>query len=312
VPFDHKTHAKMAAMWDGCTTCHHRSPETTTRATVATTLPVDLHTQESSAVVPACKSCHAIPADKVAVESVDIRMPSLKGAYHRQCLNCHREWMHGNACVICHKTLESVAGVKPATQVAPTKDDIVGRMHPPLPEPEIKTYTARFTPAVGGKVIFRHEEHTATFGVKCAHCHRKDNCAHCHDPQMTTTRTAAQKPMHVGRTWKESHEPCVGCHQGDRCNHCHYKNGELPPKEFLHEAMGQQLDQDHAGLACGKCHPIPKFNATPTCGGRECHKRTIAFPAERPGKVVAKLALSTTRAMLATTQPVDGVRKIRR
>jgi CBS domain containing-hemolysin-like protein len=29
-------------------------------------------------------------------------------------------------------------------------DDIVGRMHPPIPEPDIKIYKTRFTPAVGG------------------------------------------------------------------------------------------------------------------------------------------------------------------
>ena len=32
VPFEHRLHAKMAQMWDGCVTCHHRSPQTTAAA----------------------------------------------------------------------------------------------------------------------------------------------------------------------------------------------------------------------------------------------------------------------------------------
>src|ERR1051325_3444782 len=54
VPFDHKTHARMAGMWNGCQTCHHRTPLATTRP-IATT-----HRQEDSDTLPACKSCHEI------------------------------------------------------------------------------------------------------------------------------------------------------------------------------------------------------------------------------------------------------------
>ena len=76
VPFDHRSHAKMAEMWGGCTTCHHRQPDAATRP---------LLTQ-------ACRTCHS-REEKTA----EMKMPSLKAAYHRQCLNCHREWMHDNA-----------------------------------------------------------------------------------------------------------------------------------------------------------------------------------------------------------------------
>ena len=34
----------------------------------------------------------------IGVENADLRMPNLKGAYHRQCLNCHRDWAHENEC----------------------------------------------------------------------------------------------------------------------------------------------------------------------------------------------------------------------
>src|SRR3954471_5536178 len=83
VPFDHQSHAKMSEMWDGCETCHHRKPNPATR-------PVDLpatRTQSDAAAIPKCSHCH-----EASAEGVDLRRPSLKAAYHRQCLNCHREW----------------------------------------------------------------------------------------------------------------------------------------------------------------------------------------------------------------------------
>jgi hypothetical protein len=87
-------------------------------------------TQELSDVIPACKSCHP-----VASANATVSQPNLKAAYHRQCLNCHSEWMHGNACAICHKPR---AGTDPLVQAMPTPDDIVGRMHPPIPEPQLR------------------------------------------------------------------------------------------------------------------------------------------------------------------------------
>src|SRR6187455_502643 len=55
VPFNHASHAQMAEMWDGCTTCHHRNP-TTTQPSKAVV--VDKSDQNGSADFPACKSCH--------------------------------------------------------------------------------------------------------------------------------------------------------------------------------------------------------------------------------------------------------------
>jgi cytochrome c553 len=53
VPFEHKSHAKMAQMWNGCVTCHHRSPQL--GAGAAPPAP-GRATQEASAQIPACKS----------------------------------------------------------------------------------------------------------------------------------------------------------------------------------------------------------------------------------------------------------------
>jgi hypothetical protein len=213
VPFDHKTHAQMAEMWDGCTTCHHRPP------TVQPVDPAaaDHHDQNDADKIPACKSCHAIePAN------ADIHMPSLKGAYHRQCLNCHREWANENSCTVCHEPIEGVAG----QVLAPTPDDIAGRMHPPIAAPTVLAYKARFTPADGANVTFRHDEHVKTHNLKCASCHRHDNCSSCHNG---TTRATGPKLLVPGRTWRQSHETCVRCHEQDRCQSCHYQDDEEPP-----------------------------------------------------------------------------------
>ncbi|MGA2496717.1 MAG: cytochrome c3 family protein [Tepidisphaeraceae bacterium] len=298
VPFDHKSHAKMAEMWDGCVTCHHRTPQAATRPATQPAADPVVHvlshpTQATAATIPSCKSCHAVNAGEA-----DIRMPSLKAAYHRQCLNCHKEWMHDNACVICHKSRETVA----TTRGTPTRDDILGRMHPPIPEPETHAYRMRYTPADGANVLFRHKEHTTAFGMRCTNCHRNDNCSHCHDPSGDKT---AQKPVRVGMTWAESHGPCMSCHQQDHCRYCHYKDGQQPPPLFTHAAKsGQELDKDHEKLACAQCHALLKTRDPPTCGTAGCHKdATIAFPAKRPGHFATTRPIVVEQPRSATTRP---------
>lgn len=284
VPFNHRGHAKMAEMWEGCVTCHHHTPqEEAPRAEDAADAAdargnVGARGRSGAVKHPPCRECHS-----PAVEDATVQMPGLKGAYHRQCLNCHKEWMHANACVVCHlpRDLQNPQG-------APTRDDIVGRMHPPIPEPEVKVYRARLTPADGPNVTFRHKEHTARFGLKCVNCHRRDNCSSCHDAQATQSHPQVMKP---GRTWQESHEPCANCHRSDRCSHCHYRDGQPAPPPFDHTMTGQLLDANHANLACAKCHLGQRFVATRmTCGDASCHgtDKSIAYPANRPGPMVCR------------------------
>ncbi|MBD3222501.1 hypothetical protein GF314_14795, partial [bacterium] len=99
VVFAHKLHAGMADMSGGCTNCHHYS--------------------EDSGTIPPCRECH--DPDKT---QVDMRMPSLKGAYHRQCINCHLDWSHENACGFCHQPAEE------GGTVAADSASIVGVPHP--------------------------------------------------------------------------------------------------------------------------------------------------------------------------------------
>lgn len=318
VPFDHKSHARMAEMWDGCVTCHHRNPETsatmpaTARSTngypaastqAATTSPASPAilafplTQASSAQFPACKTCHPVQGQENS-----LHLPGLKGAYHRQCLNCHREWSGANDCVKCHRPLN---GNKIASPL-PTPDDIVGRMHPPMTAPVDRPYKARFTPADGSNVLFRHEEHIKGYGLKCVACHRHDNCSHCHQRDNGKPRVAhVLKPA---ETWAESHGPCIGCHTQTRCRGCHYKDDQPPPPPFAHAMTGQTLDADHVKLSCNQCHPALRSKAHLGCGGSSCHKRgdVIAYPHYRPGPFVATQP-ATRATAVESLEPVKGI-----
>lgn len=93
--FTHKGHLEYAG---SCTKCHHHSP---------------------ADEFPACSECHASrkiltpPKDQNGVRDDD-KMPSLKAAYHQQCMNCHKEMDSGPmGCTDCH------AKKKPAAK--PTK-----------------------------------------------------------------------------------------------------------------------------------------------------------------------------------------------
>ncbi len=74
VKFTHGDHMGYA---DNCATCHHHSEPGTYHA---------------------CKQCHQKP-----FEPGKLTMPGLKGAYHRQCMNCHKKMEAGPVgCTDCH------------------------------------------------------------------------------------------------------------------------------------------------------------------------------------------------------------------
>ena len=76
VNLSHKIHAEMAEMSGGCETCHHYNPP--------------------SEIVK-CSTCHE--TDR---KEVNVNMPDLKSAYHRQCMDCHAEWEEESRCENCH------------------------------------------------------------------------------------------------------------------------------------------------------------------------------------------------------------------
>jgi DnaJ-class molecular chaperone len=74
VNFPHQSHAEMSG---DCVTCHHHSPAGKTSA---------------------CSKCHSI---KPSLKKDDV--PSLKAAYHLQCIDCHRQQdIELSRCAYCH------------------------------------------------------------------------------------------------------------------------------------------------------------------------------------------------------------------
>ena len=213
VRFDHKAHADMAEMGLQCATCHHYSPE---------------------GRIPACRECHGGEANPN-----NLRQPALKGAYHRHCISCHREWSHNTKCVICHLPAE---GQELAEAVDST--DYIGISHPVITEPNKKVY---HTPYKQGPVVtFYHKQHIELYGLRCANCHQQENCSYCHD---------MEKPTRVAKTMEEIHATCNNCHAKDRCSKCHDVK-EKPA--FSHDLTGWGLNRFHKKLDCRACHPTGK------------------------------------------------------
>jgi hypothetical protein len=73
VVFSHGMHVEIA---EDCAACHHNSPAGQT---------------------PSCGDCHGEPFNPE-----NLNMPGLKGAYHLQCMDCHKEIGGPVGCTECH------------------------------------------------------------------------------------------------------------------------------------------------------------------------------------------------------------------
>lgn len=303
--FTHKLHADMAGMAGGCGICHH-------------------HTAKGK-LHPPCKECHKPTYAASSVE--DMRMPSLKGAYHRQCMGCHRDWAHNTKCSVCHLPKGDQDEPIDVDKLL-AKGDVAGT-HPPIESPEHIFHETDYEP--GPNVMFRHRDHVNEYGYECERCHRDEGCERCHE--------RLQKPKErlevVGR---ETHGACFACHEEDRCERCHSTDKDPKPQRFDHSLTGfplgkyhdkltcrachkrlfflrklqgdcafchknwdpdtfehgitgQVLDENHTDIDCGDCHKDAKFVDPPSCD--ECHDEDISFPARRPGPVSARGAHKT-------------------
>jgi hypothetical protein len=291
VVFAHGLHAGMSEITGGCVNCHHYS--------------------EPGGVVPPCRQCH-----DPATQQVDLRKPSLKGAYHRQCINCHVDWSHENACGSCH---EQKGRVQPVGKPDPT--DPLSVKHPKMePTPY---YTYQTTYAKGPVVTFHHGDHVEKFGLQCTDCHQGQSCGRCHDSLKTSG--AARKPLdHV--------TSCIVCHGERDCGFCHSNRSEPAfhhatsanfaltpyhekvacktchgePKTFKtpdtrcaschihwklgsfdHKVTGLVLDETHRELECADCHTDADFARAPKCD--TCHDEAV-FPARVPGQRVKRVS----------------------
>ena len=284
VHFAHRLHAGMTAMDRGCQDCHHF--------------------QEVGGIT-ACKNCH--PADAA---DENLEQPSLKGAYHRQCLGCHQDWSHDTACEICHVKKGQEPTMSRMSQSPGSK--LAG-----LVEPEKKVWNSTYG---GGTVVtLFHRNHTEKYGVSCASCHHAEGCAVCHAKE--------QKTAEIRHSEEALHSICNTCHAEMSCDQCHLKqeaqafshsrtgwplksyherlscrrchgspthftkpaSGECStchkpwdPKTFKHEHTGLALSETHADTDCAECHVGGNYAVAPTCNS--CHDEDTAFPAALPGK----------------------------
>jgi len=225
VVFAHNLHAEMSNMTGGCENCHHYS--------------------EQSGSIPACRECHD-PDPTLGT----LGQPSLKGAYHRQCINCHLDWSHENACGFCHEQVEGSLAAVPRDTT-----DIVGVPHP-LIEAQA-TYIYETTHDEGRLVTFHHIDHVDKFGKVCADCHRGDSCSHCHSSEK------------IEPTPIEHVSTCCSCHGERDCNFCH--SDESQP-QFEHMAStGWDLAPYHNEVSCSVCHGNPESFEHPESTCTDCH-----------------------------------------
>jgi len=290
VIFSHRLHAEMSGMAGGCKMCHHYNPP---------------------GQVIGCTDCHELIRKRS-----DVSKPDLKGAYHRQCIECHRSWSGKVECESCHALNKD----KAKTQAQKPEEKIVKRVHPKIITPS----TIKFeTPKATGKLVtFYHSQHTELFGLECQSCHSNESCGKCH----TKIKTGELKE----KSAEQKHELCSNCHDTKSncskchsntvkegfnhkeatgfdnskfhstltCNRCHVEKGKFTglsnecinchgkwtQENFQHKITGVVLDETHSALECSDCHQEKNFS-NPTC--TNCHDDK-SFPKNVPGKLLKK------------------------
>jgi hypothetical protein len=111
VSFDHEAHAAIA---DGCRSCHHRRFGTLVSCGVCHTEYVerDDFDHEPHEELDECLSCHRVAnmaemrcsaCHKTAPDPERLHVIGLKGAFHQQCMGCHREAALNISCTACHE-----------------------------------------------------------------------------------------------------------------------------------------------------------------------------------------------------------------
>lgn len=241
VIFAHKTHAHMSEMKDGCYGCHHFN--------------------EAKPILP-CKECHSTSRIRT-----DLSKPDLKGARHRQCIDCHRQWSGSVECSSCHSPKESRTVISANSDLKSLKKNI----YPKVIIPQKFVYKTKYEK--GNIVTFFHEEHANKFGLKCVDCHQDQNCSKCHEQKNKSgaVKSAAPKKMiDERRSMNDLHKPCFTCHSNDKCTDCH---SDKQKAAFDHAvSAGWALNKFHAKLSCQKCHSdgnkFKKLNTECTA----CHK----------------------------------------
>jgi len=293
VLFSHRVHSEMANMAGGCSMCHHYNPP--------------------GRILP-CKDCHENQRKRT-----DISKPDLKGAYHRQCMNCHREWQHSTDCLSCHLQRDDNESDR---LISLDQSDKKG--HAGITEPERILYE---TDTKEGKLVtFYHEQHKVLFGFECTDCHSNESCVRCHDTRkdkdakFTSGENGHKSCSKCHNT--ESQKDCGFCHSSKikpsfdhllrsgfalsnyhnelPCGKCHTEKGKFSGinkncvtchsswdnSNFDHKITGLKLDENHIDNDCIDCHVDLNFGKKPTCDN--CHDSDIIFPQNLPGEKMRK------------------------
>jgi hypothetical protein len=109
VQFDHELHVGMIES-NECAICHHHTLGTPVMDPVCQRC----HASSGEADFVACRDCHPakrFSAEYLAVLEEDINLfhlekPGLQGAFHQNCLECHKEYGAPTGCQDCHVRLE--------------------------------------------------------------------------------------------------------------------------------------------------------------------------------------------------------------
>ncbi len=243
VNFPHKLHAEMSKISGGCIQCHHYN--TTDK-------------------IEPCSDCHS--KDR---KTATVTRPDLKGAYHQQCMNCHRKWSHKTECNSCHSPLDKLVTNVPNKPKIKSIED-----HQKLKVPEkivFKTFTNK-----GKRVTFYHDEHINKFGLKCADCHKNEVCVACHDVENAKKVKNGQLDKTAGgfKSVVQAHQKCSSCHKTEVENNCTFCHSNTEREQFNHaKVTGWKLNKFHKKLKCQTCHGNKKqfTKLNNNCGS--CHSK---------------------------------------
>lgn len=159
-------HSKHFTVPSSCKACHHRFPEEPARS---------------------CYICHKKKDTKT--------MLSLMKAYHKNCIECHKEMKKGPIkCIDCHKIKNTAV------------EDF---------------YILNTIPGVYGSVTLSHKGHIKR-NIECTTCHhileeKPKACKACHYSKNLKNRPSLKGAYH---------RKCLTCHKVKKgCKYCHIKNG---------------------------------------------------------------------------------------
>lgn len=218
VYFDHESHASMSEMSGGCENCHHYAPP--------------------NQGFPSCAECHLPEGLMGKIE------PSLKAAYHEQCMACHNEWDNETHCEFCHrKKVGGLTDEELAELPFIAHDD-------PLEVKDLIIFETGYDD--DDKVPFHHKNHVDLYSRNCGTCHIDESCSSCHVHPGETHVLGVQMLNEAD----EMHDVCYTCHSDadEDCELCH---GRDPDDLFSHDETGWPLEVYHQGNQCSDCHHDP-------------------------------------------------------